>query len=349
MLIGTFIFSYSLLRRVEDPDTSRTSASPPAASSSAPGSCSSSSSSTASSTGCGRSRWPRSSRRQAGCRCGACRAHGVVAATQADDDEIRALAERPPALVARSDRPGAIQAIDEAGLVAWAREHDCVLVLPHAVGDFVSSGATLVEVHGDVTPTPHARAAACAGRSRSASSGRSTRIRRSRSGSSSTSRSARSRRRSTTRPRRSRCSTTSRTRSTLIGTTPGLDGRWEFHDAEGRLRVVMPAQRWDGLPRARRDRDPRVRRDVDPGRPPAAGDAARAARARCCPSTSPRSSASWRALERRPRRVLRRHGRPRARRRVRTARASAARARSPDALARLRMLAARSDGASVVG
>ena len=31
----------------------------------------------------------------------------------------------------------------------------------------------------------------------------------------------------------------------LIGTTPGLDGRWEFHDADGRLRVVMPAQRWD--------------------------------------------------------------------------------------------------------
>ena len=31
----------------------------------------------------------------------------------------------------------------------------------------------------------------------------------------------------------------------LIGTTAGLDGRWELHDADGRLRVVMPAQRWD--------------------------------------------------------------------------------------------------------
>ena len=57
---------------------------------------------------------------------------------QADDDEIRALAARPPAFVARSGRPGAIQALDERGLVAWAREQDCVLVLPHAVGDFVS-------------------------------------------------------------------------------------------------------------------------------------------------------------------------------------------------------------------
>ena len=31
----------------------------------------------------------------------------------------------------------------------------------------------------------------------------------------------------------------------LIGSTPGLDGRWEFHDDEGRLRVVIPAQRWE--------------------------------------------------------------------------------------------------------
>ena len=31
----------------------------------------------------------------------------------------------------------------------------------------------------------------------------------------------------------------------LLGATPGLDGRWEFHDEDDRLRVVMPAQRWE--------------------------------------------------------------------------------------------------------
>ena len=82
------------------------------------GSCSSSSSSTAPCTGCGRSPWRRSSRR-AGRK--SLRKIAAIAATphrKADDDEIAALAGRPAALVARSPRPGAIQAIDERGLVA---------------------------------------------------------------------------------------------------------------------------------------------------------------------------------------------------------------------------------------
>ena len=82
----------------------------------------------------------------------------------------------------------------------------------HAVGDFVPEGAA-----GDPASTAEATSVAppsggCAACSRSASSGRSSRIRRSRCGSWSTSRSRRSRRRSTTRPRRCRCSTTSATR-----------------------------------------------------------------------------------------------------------------------------------------
>jgi hypothetical protein len=52
----------------------------------------------------------------------------------------------------RSDRAGAIQAIDEDGLVAWAREHDCVLVVPPAIGVFVSGGARLVELQTGVLP-----------------------------------------------------------------------------------------------------------------------------------------------------------------------------------------------------
>jgi uncharacterized membrane protein len=54
-----------------------------------------------------------------------------------------------PALVVRSRRAGSIQAIHGQGLVSFAREHDCLLVLPHAVGDFIPEGATLIQVFGD--------------------------------------------------------------------------------------------------------------------------------------------------------------------------------------------------------
>src|SRR5262249_46769037 len=52
----------------------------------------------------------------------------------------------------RSDRAGTIQALDRRGLVLWAVKHDSLLVLPNTVGDFVSRGATLVEVHGAAVP-----------------------------------------------------------------------------------------------------------------------------------------------------------------------------------------------------
>ena len=139
VLIGTFMFSYTLLRRVETPETvpnlgvtacgfflgaglvlflvflDRVRAPAPAGRGG----------------GARREGGPESLRRR---RARSRRRRGG----KADDDEIRALAERTAALTARSDRPGAIQAIDEQGLVAWAREHDCVLVLPHAIGVFVS-------------------------------------------------------------------------------------------------------------------------------------------------------------------------------------------------------------------
>jgi uncharacterized membrane protein len=163
---------------------------------------------------------------------------------KADDDDIRALAEQAPTLTARSDRPGAIQAIDEHGLVAWAREHDSVIVLPHAVGDFVSGGTRLAEVHGAVTPTPaleaRLRRSVALGVERTIDQDPAFALRvlvdvaiRALS------------------PAVNDPTTAVQVLDhledtlRLIGTTPGLDGRWEFHDADGRLRLVMPAQRWD--------------------------------------------------------------------------------------------------------
>jgi uncharacterized membrane protein len=63
--------------------------------------------------------------------------------------------DRPagPSTPVRAARAGAIQAIDARGLLALARGRDCVLHLPHSVGDFVPNGAVLVEVYG---PAPAA-------------------------------------------------------------------------------------------------------------------------------------------------------------------------------------------------
>jgi uncharacterized membrane protein len=57
----------------------------------------------------------------------------------------------PPGLVIRADRPGAIQALDVRGLVRWASTHDCLVMLPHSVGDFVPRGVPLITVWGPAT------------------------------------------------------------------------------------------------------------------------------------------------------------------------------------------------------
>jgi uncharacterized membrane protein len=56
-----------------------------------------------------------------------------------------------PSLVVRLKRGGAIQAIDFRGLGRWAHEQKSLVVLRHPVGDFVSAGAALMDVYG---PTP---------------------------------------------------------------------------------------------------------------------------------------------------------------------------------------------------
>jgi uncharacterized membrane protein len=55
-----------------------------------------------------------------------------------------------PSVVVRARRAGSIQAVDAAGLVRLAREHDCTIVLNHAVGDFVPAGAPLTQVYGSI-------------------------------------------------------------------------------------------------------------------------------------------------------------------------------------------------------
>jgi uncharacterized membrane protein len=53
-----------------------------------------------------------------------------------------------PSLTVRSPRAGAIQAVNADALVDWARKQDCLIVMRHAIGDFVPSGATLIDVYG---------------------------------------------------------------------------------------------------------------------------------------------------------------------------------------------------------
>jgi uncharacterized membrane protein len=53
-----------------------------------------------------------------------------------------------PARVVRIPHGGAIQAIDVRGLGRWARANDCLVVLRHPVGDFVSGGSALMDVYG---------------------------------------------------------------------------------------------------------------------------------------------------------------------------------------------------------
>ncbi len=60
-----------------------------------------------------------------------------------------------PSLVVRSVTAGSLQALDARGLVQLARANDCLIVLLHTVGDFVSAGAPLFEVYGEVdSPAP---------------------------------------------------------------------------------------------------------------------------------------------------------------------------------------------------
>ncbi len=57
-----------------------------------------------------------------------------------------------PDLEVRSGGAGAIQAIHSHGLLALAVQHDCLLVLPHAVGDIVPHDSVIVCAFGAAEP-----------------------------------------------------------------------------------------------------------------------------------------------------------------------------------------------------
>lgn len=79
--------------------------------------------------------------------------NGIASAASQDAPDFTVDPLRPPgepSVVVRSDRAGSIQAIHGKGLVRWARERQCLLALPHVVGDFVPEGAPIVRVYGAV-------------------------------------------------------------------------------------------------------------------------------------------------------------------------------------------------------
>jgi len=160
------------------------------------------------------------------------------------DAELEEILAREPTLVVRSKRSGALQAVDDKGLLAWATRHDAVIVMRHGVGDFVSSGAALLEVHADV-PFPNVAERRLAGKlalgiERTIDQDPAFALRilvdvaiRALS------------------PAVNDPTTAVQVIDhledtlALIGRTPGLDGRWEYRDDEQRLRLVMPAQRFE--------------------------------------------------------------------------------------------------------
>jgi uncharacterized membrane protein len=55
----------------------------------------------------------------------------------------------PASLTVRSTRPGAVQAVDLRGIAAWARQHGCLVVMRHSVGEFIETGDVLFDVYGN--------------------------------------------------------------------------------------------------------------------------------------------------------------------------------------------------------
>jgi uncharacterized membrane protein len=162
------------------------------------------------------------------------------------DEERPELAAAPPPLVVHSRHPGAIQAIDRRGMVRWAEENGCVVVLGHAVGDFVSSGGALLEVYGPLADPGRSerrlRGMVALGVERTLEQDPAFALRilvdiaiRALS------------------PAVNDPTTAVQVLDHLedvlavVGRTPGLGGNWEYRDGAGALRMVIPGQRWEDL------------------------------------------------------------------------------------------------------
>ncbi len=214
-----------------------------------------------------------------------------------------------PSLVVRMLRGGAIQALDVRGLGRWAHASSSLVVLRHPVGDFVSAGAPLMEVYG---PEPAAgdearlRSMVALGVERTIEQDPAFAVRimvdiavRALS------------------PAVNDPTTAVQVLDHLedllrqVGQTDLSD--FQDRAAHGRRRRARPARAALGrLPHAQRDGDPRVRSDVDPGRP-AAARLARVARrggAAGAASGRPRRAGPARCSGRRE---VGGHGRPRSR------------------------------------
>jgi uncharacterized membrane protein len=57
--------------------------------------------------------------------------------------------DEPPALAVRCRSRGAIQAVNLPRVATWARQHECLVVMRHSVGDFIEVGDLLFEVYGN--------------------------------------------------------------------------------------------------------------------------------------------------------------------------------------------------------
>jgi uncharacterized membrane protein len=57
-----------------------------------------------------------------------------------------------PTYILRAARSGTIQAVDIRGLTALARQHSCLIVFRHSIGDFIAVGASILEIHGATLP-----------------------------------------------------------------------------------------------------------------------------------------------------------------------------------------------------
>jgi uncharacterized membrane protein len=160
--------------------------------------------------------------------------------------EIDGLLASAPALVVRASRSGTIQAIDGRGLARLASRSDGVIVLRHAVGDFVSAGAPIAELHGVSAALPRGdaerrvRGLFALGVERTIEQDPAFALRilvdiavRALS------------------PAVNDPTTAVQVIDyledllTSIGTTPGLDSRLALRDGTGRLRIVLPSRRWE--------------------------------------------------------------------------------------------------------
>jgi uncharacterized membrane protein len=160
--------------------------------------------------------------------------------------EIDALLASAPTLVVRASGSGTIQAIDGRGLVRLASRCAGVIVLRHAVGDFVSAGEPIAELRGASGTLPggdverRVRGLFALGVERTIEQDPAFALRilvdiavRALS------------------PAVNDPTTAVQVIDyledllTSIGTTPGLDSRLALRDGTGRLRIVLPSRRWE--------------------------------------------------------------------------------------------------------